>query len=91
LLEKYVNVFEDIDNNKVYGYTITEFSDPTAIINLAANPSKFINTEGWIGEDLVWGLYPKFTSNTDLSTYTSTSYLKVKTGYTYNFGISSNK
>ena len=86
LLDKYVKVYE----NNIYGYETTKYSDPIAIVNLLVNPSNFTGLEGWIGEDLNWGLYPKFTRESNITEYNAKSYLKVNSGYTYNSAFSSN-
>lgn len=92
LLEKYVNLYFDEEQGKeVYGYSTSEFSDPLAVVNLVVNPSNFKNIDGWIGEDLVFGLYPKFNGQTDISTYKATSYLHMAAGVIYNRSFSSNK
>jgi len=61
------------------------------VVNLIANPSKFTGLDGWIGNELNWGLYPKFTRTSSVTDYRATSYLKVNSGYTYNSAISSNQ
>ena len=93
LLNKYVNVYTDVNNRneEVWGYSKTEFSDPLTIINLIVNSSNFTGTEGWIGNDLTYGVYPTFKRNTNLSTYTAKSYLKLSQGRIYNYAFSSNK
>lgn len=93
LLERYVNVYYDTeDNNKeVYGYQTSEYTDPMAIVNYVVNPSGFKSVEGWIGNDLTFGVYPKISNNTDITTYHGVSYLKVNSGTVYNRAFSSNK
>lgn len=93
LFDRYVNVYTDSQNNnkEIYGYTKTEFSDPITVVNLIANPSKFTGLDGWVGNELNWGLYPKFTRTSSVTDYRATSYLKVNSGYTYNSAISSNQ
>lgn len=92
LLERYVGLYLDTEtNNDVYGYSTSEFTDPLTVVNLAVNSSNFKNLDGWIGDNLTYGVYPKFTSQTDLSTYKGISYLKVNTGSIYNYAFSSNK
>jgi len=62
------------------------------VVNLAANSSNFSNLDGWIGTNLSWGIYPKFTSSTDISSYTAKSYLRIgAAGSYYNNGISANQ
>jgi len=60
------------------------------VVNLVANPSAFTSLDGWIGNGLSWGMYPKFTRNTSITSYNAKSYLKLTAGYTYNSAISSN-
>ena len=67
LFDRYVNVYTDNQTNKkVYGYERTEFTDPIMVVNLVANPSGFTSLDGWIGNELNWGVYPKFDRNTDI-------------------------
>lgn len=92
LLERYVNVYTDTSTGKqVYGYQTSEFSDPLMVINLVVNSSNFKNLDGWIGDDLTYGVFPKLTAQTDISTYNGISYLKVNNGDIYNYAFSSNK
>ena len=57
--------------------------------NLVINSKDFITTEGWLGNsNLVFQLYPPYTSSTDISTYSAKSYLKLTSGVNfYNAGI----
>ena len=92
LLERYVYVYNDTELSKlVYGYQTSEFSDPLSVVNLIVNSSNFKNLDGWIGNDLVWGAFPKLTSTVNISNYKTTSYLKVTSGNIYNKAFSSNK
>lgn len=89
LLGRYVDVYE----NDIYGYETTEYSDPTLVVNLIANPKDFKDTKGWIGNDLRWEVYPEFTgqNNQTVVNYNAKSYLKVSNGDTYNTALVSNK
>lgn len=92
LLDRYVTSY---NNGSIYGYTKTEFTDPLMVVNLVANPNSFTSTDGWTGSNLNWGIYPKFTSTSSVTTYGTSSnpvhsYLKVS-GTVYNSGISSNQ
>lgn len=92
LLERHVNLYTDTQTgNQVYGYQTSYFTDPLAIVNFVVNSSNFKNTEGWIGDNITFGVYPKITQDTNISTYSGTSYLKVSPGYVYNYAFSSNK
>ena len=92
LLERYVGLYKDTETDKnVYGYTATKFSNPLAIINYIINAVDFKSVEGWIGENLTFGVFPKINNKTDISTYHSTSYLKINAGDIYNYAFSSNK
>ena len=97
LFDRYVNVYRDSSNSnkEVWGYSRTEFSDPTMVLNLVANPNEFTSLDGWIGDNLTYGVYPKFGRTTDITTYGSTvpvhSYLKVNSGWTYNNGLTANQ
>ena len=96
LFDRYVDVYNDSQNNNklVYGYSSTEFSDPIMVVNLVANPTDFTNTDGWVGDNLMWGVYPKFKNQT-VTTYSGTSYLRMgdseSSANIFNKGISSNK
>lgn len=91
LLERYVLLCKESTTGKeVYEIATTEYTNPLAIINLVANPSEFTNVQGWIGQVGEFGVYPKFGTSTDISTYTAKSYLKILNGSTYNTGIQSN-
>ena len=89
LLGRYVDVYE----NDIYGYETTEYSDPTLVVNLIANPKDFKDTKGWIGNDLKWEVYPEFTGQNGQTVvnYNAKSYLKVSNGDTYNTALVSNK
>ena len=88
LLNRYVDVY---NNGNVYGYKTIEYSDPTLVINLLANTSDFTDTKGWIGRDLTWQVYPPFTNQSQVTTYSAKSYLQISSGYTYNSAFVSNK
>ena len=90
LLDRYVLLCRDSNGKEVYEIATTEYSNPLAIINLVANPTEFTSTAGWIGQIDEFGIYPKFGTNTNLSNYNAKSYLKIKSGSTYNAGIQSN-
>lgn len=94
LFDRFVNVYSDTQSSgaETWGYETTEYSDPLTVVNLAANSSNFSNLDGWIGANLSWGIYPKFTSSTDISSYTAKSYLRIgAAGSYYNNGISANQ
>lgn len=75
-----------------YGYMETEFKDPTYVQNFISNGKDFASTSGWSGGGenniATFGLYPKITAATDLSTYNATSFLYLRAGEKYvNRGI----
>ena len=91
LVERSVNIYER-DGKTYYGYMETEFKDPTYVQNFISNGKDFASTSGWSGggENNVatFGLYPKITAETDLSTYNATSFLYLRAGEKYvNRGI----
>lgn len=95
LLGRYVNVYSytpsgSVTQKTAYGYAATEYFDPLSVINLVSNPQDFIDTSGWIGQVEYWGVYPKFTDQSQLSTYTAKGYLLLNSGYTYNSALQSN-
>ena len=106
ILNRYVNVYtkKAEDNQEeletVYGYQTTEYNDALAVANLISNSSNFSNTNGWIGENLVFKLSPSFNADTDVTDYKATSYLYIpgpnaSKGETsksvYNSGIQNNR
>ena len=90
IVDRYVNVY---NNGKLLGYSTTEFNDALAVVNLVTNPSNFKNTSGWYGKDLVFTLSPPFDENTQVKSYTATSYLQLIGGskYVFNTGIQNNR
>lgn len=69
-------VYKDQNNNKVLGYSIVEYKDPTVVLNLISNSKEFVDTNGWQGA-LSWELYPLFFGEEKLNySYTSTTYLR---------------
>lgn len=69
-------VYKDQNNNKVLGYSIVEYKDPTVVLNLISNSKEFVDTNGWQGT-LSWELYPLFFGEEKLNySYTSTTYLR---------------
>lgn len=95
IVDRYVNVY---NKGKLLGYNTTEFDDALSVVNLFTNASNFSNTTGWKGKGLDVELSPKFDKNTDVSKYTTTSYLFLraktddnKINYIYNSGIQNNR
>lgn len=95
LLGRYVDVYTDGNNNEIYGYTTTEYSDPALVVNLIVNSKDFKDTQGWIGQDLKWEVYPSFTNenNQTITNYIdkAKSYLYVDTSKIYNTALVSNR
>ena len=98
LTEKYVNIYKATEtvegvcdtDDIIYGYRDTYFSDPTAVSNLVVNGSDFKMTEGWVSDtdNLYLTLYPKYTSTTDIESYSARSYFKLNGDKVYcNTGI----
>lgn len=87
-LDRYVDVFtkKDSPSTQIYGYDELVFNDPTMVNNLIVNNKNFAGTEGWIGDNLLFGLYPKFTSSSNLD-YKANSYLHLSSGWTFNKGL----
>lgn len=90
ILDRYVNVYNE---EELLGYQTTEYNDANAVVNLVTNPSNYSNTSGWIGQELVFTLYPSFDQSTDITTYKATSYLKFPSNNTYlfNTGLQNNR
>ena len=84
-MDKYVSVYS-YEDKIVYGYSQTEFKDATFVNNLIINNKDFSSTSGWIGDNVVYKLYPWFNKDTDLTNYSPTSYLKVS-GTVLNQGL----
>ena len=88
LLKRYCYLYKEnktTDPQEIYGYTTTEYKDSTVVINLVNNASNFVDTNGWIGNDLVWTLYPPFTKDSGLD-YSAKTYLKIY-GEVFNTGL----
>lgn len=69
-------VYKDKSNNKILGYSVVEYKDPTVVLNLISNSKEFVDTNGWQGA-LSWELYPLFFGEEKLNySYTSTTYLR---------------
>ena len=82
LFNRYVNVYEDIEKKKYYGFISTETDKPIILPNLFINGKDFINLDGWkknSGEKIpTFGMYPSYTdSNLSLQEYfdTAASYI----------------
>lgn len=90
LLNRYVLLCKDEEENEVYEVATTKYTNPLTIVNLVANPTEFTSTIGWMGAVDEFGIYPKFSTDTELATYTTKSYLKIHSGDIYNTGIQSN-
>ena len=91
ILDRYVNVYTDENNNVIYGYQKTEYNDALAVVNLFTNPSNFVNVSGWVGNNLFFKLSPGFNSETVVKDYTATSFLHLDKGNYYNMGIQHNR
>ena len=95
LLGRYVDVYTDSNNNEIYGYITTEYSDPALVVNLIVNSKDFKDTQGWVGQDLKWEVYPSFTNenNQTITNYIdkAKSYLWVNTSKIYNTALVSNR
>ena len=66
---------------KIYKYEITEFNDPTIVVNSIVNAKDFISTEGWRGDSLIFELYPPYNpDDPNPSAYEGRSYMRFKAG-----------
>jgi len=63
------------NGDEIYAYRSTEYKDPTFVNNIVVNSKDFTSTEGWIGENLTFQLYPKYETTSDITTYSAFSYL----------------
>ena len=90
LFGRYVLLCKDDNGNEVYEIATTEYTNPLAVTNLIVNPTEFTSVQGWIGKVEEFGVFPKFGSTTDITVYSSKSYLKISRGDIYNTGIQSN-
>lgn len=99
VVNRYVNIYEDSNNDEIYGYQTTEFYEPQTVVNLVANPNNYKNVQGWKSivtneNGLSWSIYPSLSEASQVSTYNPTSYLKLPTGQNtscLNIGLQSNK
>jgi len=67
LLNRYVDAYFNPSNgDPIYGYETTEYTDPSMVVNLIANPKDFKDTNGWIGDEIQWEIYPPFDKNTNI-------------------------
>lgn len=98
MLGRYVSVFKAVNNGNgystgdvIHGYEETVFTDPHMVENLIINSSNFSSSEGWSGANLVYLMYPQFTSGMgNLDSFSSKSYLRLEWGnYYYNKAITS--
>lgn len=84
LLDRFVNLYKDSDENDIYGLQTIEYSDPQIVINLIVNPNNFVNTQGWIPatgvETPIFKAWPEYNSQTSIGSYVAKSYLKIYTG-----------
>ena len=46
-IDKYVYVYKDDNNNKIYGYTESEYLSPKAVMNYVTAPNSYTSTTGW--------------------------------------------
>ena len=88
--QKYVSVYTDSQNNdkKTYGFLKTDYDSSLMVTNCATWDDSGV--EGWEepNGDLYWTLYPPFEKDTDVATYSSQGYLRVKNNQTVtNTGI----
>lgn len=84
---RYVGVYKDTTNNnaEVYGFSRTEYSNPSLVTNLIANSSDFKNTQGWLPvssplEDfnISVDIYPGLSASGQTpDNYTSKGYLRI--------------
>jgi len=68
VLGRYVNVYKPIHTGKdLLGFSTTEFSNPSIIINLITNPNTFTKTSGWYYADgegeVKREVYPEWTTS----------------------------
>lgn len=85
LVDRYVDIYK-IGERQVYGYSETIYKDPTSVNNLVTNSKEFASTTGWIGNNMQFTLFPKFTSQ-NISNYKAKSYLGVRASNYFNKGI----
>lgn len=99
LTQKYCDIYEAREdgagtfagkfyqNDVIYGYKEIQYRDPTFVNNLVVNSKGFTTTEGWIGNGLMFMLYPTYSSGS-LVDYNGKSYLKIGASQTiYNSGL----
>lgn len=79
-------------DDEIYKYQATEWNDAIIVNNLTVNPKDFITEKGWVGdENLIFQLYPSYSSVEHIESYTAKSYLHFSNGIDfYNAGISQN-
>lgn len=66
-------------NDEIYEYRATEWNDALVVNNLIVNSKDFTSREGWFesGEEsnLLFQLYPPYSSTADVASYSAKSYL----------------
>lgn len=97
-LKRYVSVYKAkvalpeygiAKDETLHGYTTVDIQSPTLVNNLVVNNENFDNSTGWIapdGSDLLFQLYPPYTSSSDPLTYAAKSYLRFPAETYYNKG-----
>ena len=103
VVDRYVDVYKDSNNNLFYGYETTEFNDALAVVNLITNASNFKDVSGWEktndeDDGLIFRIYPPFGPSIEalepqeIAKYHAKSYLSFAAGKTYkNSGLQNNR
>lgn len=91
-LDRTVNVYRK-DGVEYYGYSETEYKDPTFVNNIVAGGENFSSTtSSWSGEGLRFVLYPDWTKEENLNpNYFATSHMELLAQtYYLNRGVKNN-
>lgn len=92
LSEHYVDLFEATRNGVgyragdiIYKSTESIFDSPYTVKDLIINGRNFTNTAGWSGEDIVFSMWPLYSTETSesLDSFQSHSYLRMSSGRSY--------
>ena len=80
IFSRYVGIYKDEQNNReVYGFSHTEFSNPSMVVNLIANNTDFQNTTGWLpvgnNFNLEAEIYPGLQAPNPIGDWTPDDYL----------------
>ena len=84
-IDKYCLVYKDEKDNIYYGYSQTEYANPTTVQNLITNNNNFINANGWNATEDCRAVYDRYVNEN--KTYPSLYVYFGSTGNVSNSGL----